>query len=86
MQQGNGLDSIIGASANTLTARFGAPRLNRIEGDARKLQFVGEGCVLDIYLYPLQAGGAPVATHVEARAQQGGGVIDRARCIAALTR
>lgn len=70
--QGPGLDGVIGARAPTLTARFGEPRIDLVEGDARKLQFAGGQCVLDIYLYPRRQGAAPVATHVEARLRQGG--------------
>ena len=33
----------------------------------RKLQFAGERCVLDVFLYPLREGQEPVATYVEAR-------------------
>ncbi|MDJ0641543.1 MAG: hypothetical protein QNJ15_01890 [Erythrobacter sp.] len=77
-----GLDSVIGARASALTARFGTARIDLTEGDARKLQFAGQTCVLDIFLYPLEAGREPVATHVEVRRRSGAGEIDRARCIA----
>lgn len=82
----SGTDAVIGARAQALTRRFGAPRIDLIEGDARKLQFAGQSCVLDIYLYPLQAGGDPIATHVEARLRAGGKDTDRAQCIAELQR
>ncbi len=85
MREG-GLDGVIGAQARALTSRFGEPRINLIEGDARKLQFAGRTCVLDIFLYPLEAGREPVATHVESRLRTGGGAIDRARCIAEIER
>lgn len=81
MREG-GLGGVIGAPASALTARFGRARIDLNEGDARKLQFAGESCVLDIYLYPLEAGREPVATHVDARLRAGGGETDRARCIA----
>lgn len=84
VQSGSGLDSVIGADARTLSRRFGETRIDLVEGDARKLQYAASSCVLDIYLYPLQAGGTPVATHVEARARQGGAAFDRAACIADL--
>ena len=80
--QGSGVDSVIGQAAPSLTNRFGDARIDRVEGDARKLQFVSEACVLDIYLYSLEAGAAPVATFVDARLRQGGADTDRARCIA----
>lgn len=79
-----GLENVIGASAAQLERRFGKPRLDVIEGDARKLQYSGEACVLDIFLYPLEPRGAPVATHVEARRASDGRDVDRAACVRAL--
>lgn len=79
-----GLGSVIGKGASLLEARFGAPRIDLSEGDARKLQFISQGCVLDIYLYPLSNNAAPVATHVEARQRNGGGDANRADCIKAV--
>lgn len=81
MMAPQGLEGVIGQEAAALTGRFGIPRLDVIEGDARKLQFAGTSCVLDIYLYPLRPGGAPVASHVEARLRQGGAAVDRGACI-----
>lgn len=86
VMQATGLDGVIGQSAARLLARFGAARIDLAEGDARKLQFTGESCVLDIYLYPLSPGSDPVATHVEARQRRGGEDVDRARCIAEIDR
>lgn len=85
MREG-GLDGVIGARASALTSRFGQARIDLTEGDARKLQFSGQTCVLDIFLYPLEAGREPVATHVDARLRSGGGAVDRARCIAEIER
>ena len=79
-----GLESVIGADARTLTAEFGTPRLDVREGDARKLQFSGEPCVLDVYLYPPDKGGEPRATYVDARRASDGQDVDRAACVAAL--
>jgi hypothetical protein len=76
-----GLEGVIGQDAGTLTRRFGAPRIDLIEGDAHKLQFSGSSCVLDIYLYPMRPGVEPVAAHVEARLRQGGAEVDRGACI-----
>lgn len=76
-----GLEGVIGQDAGTLTQRFGAPRIDLAEGDARKLQFAGKSCVLDIFLYPVTAGQAPTAAHVEARLRQGGAEADRGACI-----
>jgi hypothetical protein len=76
-----GLEGVIGSPAAALTGRFGQPRIDLAEGDARKLQFAGATCVLDIYLYPLAAAAEPTATHVEARIRQGGGAADPGACI-----
>jgi len=77
-----GLDGVIGAPAAALTRRFGSPRIDLAEGDARKLQFAGPACVLDIYLYPVTASAPePTATHVEARLRQGGAPTDPGSCI-----
>ena len=86
VMRGRGLDGVIGARASSLTARFGTARIDLIEGDARKLQFASDRCVLDIFLYPLQAGVEPVATHVDARLRSGAGETDRADCIAEIER
>lgn len=83
VQQLPGLEGVIGATAAELTRRFGAPRLDVLEGDARKLQFTGTPCVLDVYLYPPAAGREPQATFVDARRSDGRDV-DRAACIQAL--
>jgi hypothetical protein len=81
MMAPQGLEGVIGQDAGVLAQRFGSPRLDVAEGDARKLQFSGQSCVLDIYLYPLRPGAAPVASHVEARQRQGGAAVDRGACI-----
>lgn len=79
-----GLENVIGVGEAQLERRFGKPRLDVIEGDARKLQFAGEPCVLDIFLYPLRPGADPVATHIEARRASDGLDVDRAACVKAL--
>lgn len=81
-----GVEGVIGASAADLQRLFGAARLDVFEGDARKLQFTGEPCVLDVYLYPLRQGADPTATYVDARRASDGLDVDRASCIAALRR
>jgi hypothetical protein len=80
-----GLESVLGRTARTLEALFGKPGLDVREGKARKLQFAGPACVLDAYLYPPAAGGEPIVTHVDARLPDGRD-LDRASCVAALTR
>jgi hypothetical protein len=80
-----GLEGVIGANQAALLQKFGPPRIDLAEGDARKLQFAGGACVLDIYLYPPETGGEPRATHVAARRAGDGQDADRAACIEALS-
>lgn len=79
-----GLEGVIGAGADDLVRQFGPARLDVWEGDARKLQFGGPACVLDIYLYPAAAGREPRATYVDARRASDGKDVDRAACVTAL--
>jgi len=81
-----GLERVIERDATALLNTFGPPRLDVREGDMRKLQFAGEACVLDVFLYPLRPGAEPVATHVDARRPSDGLDVDRASCVAALAR
>jgi len=81
-----GLEGVIGGRAGDLTRLFGPPRLDVQEGDARKLQFAGAACVLDVYLYPQGAGAEPRATYVDARRGTDARDVDRAACVAALRR
>lgn len=78
-----GLEAVIGKSARDLERLFGQPRLDVREFDARKLQFVGSACVLDVFLYPEGSGGAQVVTYIDARRSDGQSV-DRAACVEAL--
>ncbi|GGC03979.1 hypothetical protein GCM10011494_23030 [Novosphingobium endophyticum] len=79
-----GLEGVIGANQKQLVREFGTPRLDVWEGDARKLQFTGAACVLDIYLYPTSGSREPLATFVDARRGSDGQDVDRAACVAAL--
>lgn len=81
-----GLEGVIGRNETALANIFGPPRLTVKEGDARKLQFVGDACVLDIYLYPLQPRAEPTATYIDARRASDGQDVDRAACVRALRR
>lgn len=81
-----GLEAVIGADAEALQRTFGIARLDVREGDVRKLQYSGEACVLDVYLYPLRPGAEPTATYVDARRSSDGLDVDRAACVAALRR
>ena len=79
-----GLEGVIGAAPDDLVRQFGPARLDVWEGDARKLQFTGSACVLDIFFYPSAAGRTVEATYVEARRASDGQEVDRAACVAAL--
>lgn len=79
-----GLEGVLGQDAATLARLFGTPRLDVAEGDMRKLQFAGEACVLDLYLYPLRPAGEPVATYLETRRASDGLDVDRRSCVDAL--
>lgn len=79
-----GLEGVIGADTRELSRLFGKPRLDVIEGDARKLQFTGTACVLDVYLYPPAPGQVPRASYVDARRSSDARDVDRAACVAAL--
>ncbi|MFM5894343.1 MAG: hypothetical protein ACKOQM_07920 [Novosphingobium sp.] len=81
-----GLEGVIGADTDDLTRQFGPARLDVWEGDARKMQFTGSACVLDVYLYPPSPGAPPEATYVDARRASDGQDVDRASCVAALKR
>jgi len=79
-----GTEGVIGATGADLVRQFGLPRLDVMEGDARKLQYSGSACVLDIFLYPAAPGREPQATFVDARRASDAQGVDPAACIAAL--
>jgi hypothetical protein len=79
-----GLESVMGKDARVLEAQFGRPELDVREGNARKLQFANQVCVLDAYLYPSRQGAEPLVTHVDARYPDGRD-FDRASCVASLS-
>ncbi len=78
-----GLEGVVGTTQAQIVGQFGQPRLDVWEGDARKLQFTGTACILDIYLYPFSRSRDPLATYVEARRSDGRDV-DKAACVRAL--
>ena len=80
-----GLERVQGQTAATLSQLFGQPDAEVREGPARKLQFQSGICVLDAYLYPPSTGAEPRVTYLDAR-EPDGSAIDRASCVAALTR
>ena len=61
---------LIGLTGNELVTRFGRPVLQIKEGNSFKLQFRGQLCVLDAFLYP-STGAQYRVTHVEARSRSG---------------
>jgi len=79
-----GLERVLGQDAAGLTKLFGTADADVREGSARKLQYQGRFCVLDAYLYP-KDGAEPRVTYIDAR-EPDGSAIDRASCVAALTR
>ena len=81
----NGLERVIGQDARGLVALFGRADQDVWEANARKLQFGSAICIMDAYLYPPAKGTEPLVTYVDAR-QPDGKPIDRASCVAALTR
>ena len=76
---------VLGHSAAQLTELFGVPDQDVRAMAARRLQFASSACVLDAYLYPKAGAREPVVTWIDTRAAAGTD-IDRASCIAALTR
>lgn len=81
----DGDEQVIGRSARDLARLFGEARLDIAEGPAHKLQFAGEACVLDAYLYPPRSGAEPVVTYVDARGPDGT-PMERDDCVRALRR
>lgn len=84
IMRGPGLDGVIREGPGHLIRQFGQPRLDVTEGDARKLQFAGAPCVLDVFFYPLRPGGDPQSTWAEARRASDGAAVDLLACMQAL--
>jgi hypothetical protein len=80
-----GLDRVMGRNASSLISLFGNADQDVREENSRKLQFSSGICVLDAYLYTPAKGKELVVSYVDAR-QPDGGTIDKASCVAALTR
>ncbi len=80
-----GLERVVGQDAKALIQLFGQPDADVREGTARKLQFTSDICVLDAYLYPAKEAAEPRVTYLDTR-EPDGSAIDRASCVAALTR
>jgi hypothetical protein len=86
IQRVPGLTGVIEQDGAALVRQFGEPRLDSREGDMRKLQFAGEACVLDVFLYPMRPGEEPVAAYIETRRASDGQEVDRTACAEALRR
>jgi hypothetical protein len=80
-----GLDRVMGRNAASLIGLFGNADQDVREENSRKLQFSSGICILDAYLYTPAKGKEPLVSYVDAR-QPDGGTIDKASCVAALTR
>ena len=76
---------MLGRNEKSLRAQFGEPRLNIVEGDGRKMQYVTAKCVVDIYLFPPAAGKEAAVVHIDAR-DDAGRDMDRDSCVLQLTR
>ena len=64
--------ALVGLTASELGQRFGKPSFQVREGPGTKLQWTGQGCVLDVYLYPPESGrGADRVTFADARRASG---------------
>lgn len=74
--------SLYGLNPQDLVGHFGKPALQVHEGSSVKLQFRGQRCVLDAYLYPSRDGQLRV-TYVDTRGPSGADM-DQAACILAL--
>lgn len=84
VQRVPGLTGVIEQDAASLIRQFGSPRLDVREGDMRKLQFTGQACVLDAFLYPMRPQGEPVVTYIEARRASDGQEVDSVACATSL--
>jgi hypothetical protein len=80
-----GLDRVMGRNAATLISLFGNADQDVREDNSRKLQFSSGICILDAYLYTPAKGKEPLVSYIDAR-QPDGNSIDKASCVAALTR
>lgn len=83
--EAGGGGQVMGRTAAQLIRDFGTPRLDVTEGPAHKLQFAGDRCVMDAYLYAPRSGADPVVTHIDTRSPDGADVA-RDACIATLPR
>lgn len=76
-------DRLVNLPADSLMQIFGPPTQDAQEGPARRLQFAGSACILDVYLYPPADGAEPRVAYASARVADGREA-DRNLCITLL--
>lgn len=74
--------ALIGLTASELGQRFGKPNFQVREGPGTKVQWIGQGCVLDVYLYPPQDGRGPDRVEFADARRQSGADISVEACLA----
>ncbi len=76
-------DALLGLEPREIQALLGPVSLKRWEGEGQVMQFTNGQCVMDIYFYESEPGGAFQATYLSARTKTGADV-DAASCLASL--
>lgn len=76
-------DSLLGLEPREIQALLGPVSLKRWEGEGQVMQFTNGQCVMDIYFYESEPGGAFQATYLSARTKTGADV-DTASCLVSL--
>ncbi|MEE8258724.1 MAG: hypothetical protein V3R20_03445 [Sphingomonadales bacterium] len=78
-----GPDALLGLEPREIQALLGPVSLKRWEGEGQVMQFTNRQCVMDIYFYESEPGGAFQATYLSARTKMGAD-FDPASCLASL--
>lgn len=76
-------ERLLNKDAASVMEILGLPVQDAQDGPARRLQFAGPACILDVYLYPPEDGGEPRVTYAAARVADGREA-DRNVCITIL--
>lgn len=76
-------DRLLNLDAGDVIQILGQPAQDAQEGPARRLQFSGAACILDVYLYPPADGAEPRVAYAAARLADGREA-DRNLCITLL--
>lgn len=76
-------DALLGLEPREIQALLGPVSLKRWEGEGQVMQFTNGQCVMDIYFYESEPGGAFQATYLSARTKAGAD-IDTVSCLASL--